>query len=339
MLRKVTTPFFLLLIPLSLSSKKQADFIEPSREIALAQSDMMLDDKKPLPSAVIGTIVALRQYCLMARDEASKMVAKGSTDSALPSFIVAFGKPAGPAPKAKPQYKDGIRLPGAYTPPPFNVVVEYAKAMGRAKKKFEKSGGINANILKGLDKAVVAGTPVLHSHKNEHKGDERRIALNPSVLGFTGDPTYLYKLDVDNNAWRTKLKEEAAKMLSADAMRAASLLKEGAKNTYKSFMSEAMLAEHSKLKRYHQKEIDAALKAIQATYAEKSGKDTFRNIQMLPMAGKGGADKIPAPKYKTAKEIQAEAEAAANKYANTAKTKVNAVDQIKHIEIEKEDSK
>merc|ERR1711871_1353351 len=261
---------------------------------------------------IIEHLIDLRAYCKQAKSKAQAMLEKSVTNTALPSFIVAFGAEP-PAPhKPAPVVKDGIQqLPGKWKPPPFNVVTWYAKAMGAARRKFAKSGGMDKYVLDNLDTTIVhGGRAVIHT-ENDQKKNPFRVQLSPGAMGVTTTPNYIKSLDVSRVPWAKIVQEDEKVAHSGDILRAARLLKFGAKNTYKSFMEEAMEHEHAKRKKYNDLEEKSALDAIKHRYETKSGSDSFKNIQMLPPAGVEGANKIPLPKYKTQKQIREEADKAA----------------------------
>lgn len=274
-------------------------------EFSLVEID---ESKTADPRVVIGNLIALRAYCKLARDQAVEFLDARSTNTALPSFIAAFGAEPPKQHKPAPMEKDGIILPGKWKPTPFNVVTWYAKAMGSARKKFAKTGGVDSYVLDNIDASIVNGHRAVLYTENSHKKNTFRVQISPPAMGVTEAPNYIKVLDQSRLKWAKTSQLDEKQAEGADILRAASLLKVGAKNTYKSFMTEAMLREHSKYEKYHLMEEQKAFDAIQKKYATKSGDDGFKNVRMLPSAGKEGASSVPLPKYKSAAEIKKEAQ-------------------------------
>ena len=264
---------------------------------------------------------------------AQELLSKSTTNSALPSFIVAFAAEP-PVPRAPPPViKDGIKDPRKWSPPAFNVVTWYAKAMGAARKKYAKTGGIDSYVLDNIDASIVNGHRAVLATQNEHKKQSSRIQINPAAMGVTEAPNYIKVLDQPNLEWAQAVHKDEKAALSADILRAASFLKAGAQNTYQSFMKEAVLREHAKYERYHTMEVKAALQKIQTRYATDSGSDAIKNIQMLPSAGKEGADTVPKPEVKSQQDIKEDAKKAAEDFVAMAKgDKSNIKTQIKVVE-------
>jgi len=68
-----------------------------------------------------------------------------------------------------------------------NVVIEYARSMGEARKITAYSTGIGKYILDRVDQTLMAGTDIVEEYADEETGS-KKIRLNKVALGLVSVP-------------------------------------------------------------------------------------------------------------------------------------------------------
>jgi len=261
------------------------------READAPTMDLVLADLKASSGAKVLTAVSeLKAFCLVSYDKAYQMkVASGHSAGAIIDFITLFGK----APKKKNAK--------------INVVLDYATALGEAKKTYK--GGIGAYVLAALNKAVVKGKSLLTLDKLPN--GKNVMVMDHKALGLAVMPKYFEKAAAPLGTYSSLLIGVEKDSKTADAQAAAIWLKNGSKKEYDSFLKKEILKVKGAKKAYSNKLEAASAGAIKAEYK------ATKKLPPLPPAGTAGAKKVlkTDPKvWPTYKQIVTNAKVAAKRW-------------------------
>lgn len=320
------------------ASDPEVEFAQWSVDGHLHKKQKKLDaiNENDRPAAVVKNLVELRAVARLISTQAQDMLGTSSGNTATPTFLREFGKPAPTYHAPFAQIVDGIEQPVKYAPPPFNIVEFYSKAMAKTKAKFSGHKGLNKYMLDNLDAFIVSGHPVVVKLENQHYKMADRRGINRRALGLTMNPTYIMRLSARADHWSELVAEEYANARHADVAAAVHMLKAGAKNTYVSFLSRARQAEDKRMQAAHMKEVEIASAAIKNKFKTDSSSHTFKNIQMLPASAKKALEEAKSlVKRRSANSIRKEARDAAAKWVldKKASTKNMVVENIKSSEL------
>jgi len=227
--------------------------------------DLVLADlKADSGSKVLTSVSELKAFCLTAYDKAHQMqVGSGHSAGAILDFVTLFGK----APKKNTK---------------INVVLDYAAALGAAKKTYK--GGIGAYILAAMNKAVVKGKSLLTL--DTLMNGKNVMVMNHKALGLAVMPRYFEKASAPLATYSTMLIGVEKDAKTADAQAAAIWLKNGSKKEYHSFLKKAILKVKGQKTAYSNKLEAASAGAIKAEYKASN------KLPPLPPAGTSGAMKV-----------------------------------------------
>jgi len=302
--------------------------------------------------AVFDSIVDLRAYSELAYDKAVNLKAGGASgNTGLVNFIIDFAEAGVKArdkllqmsdkEKEERKTKDGLvnsqvmngLLEGVEVIPDipielpasamagiaaeaslkhYNVVVDFMKAMQKAKKS--NSMGVGAYLISGLEQAIVQGKPVIDKIADSSYG-ANIVGYDIKAVGLKTMPTYFKKLGVASTQFLGRKAQVASESQGADAMAAAAFLKNAEEGQFKSFIQQEQDKTKEKVKNYKDTVEEAALKAIQTEFESNS------DLSSLGKSGIEAANQQPDLEIRTADQIKADAEQAAEEWASKPENK------------------
>jgi hypothetical protein len=287
--------------------------IEMIMDEAQVSADAQLAMDMAKGSKVLANLRMLKAFSITVYDQALSAMKEHSSmkHSALCKFLVAYGK---------------VKKKNT------NIVSGYGKAMGAVRKHYPK--GLNAYLLKHLDKATVFGHGAISTQKFTQG---TFVAPAFYSLGFKSRPHYFKKLEVRLSAFTTiKMKvDETSK--NADSLAAAAWLAKGAKKAYKSFLDKVVDAWNAKEKQHTAAVARHAVGAIDKAFrkAQKSGAKKQGLVVPQPPAGvkaSKAAEKKSNFKMPKISTLKKEAAAAAKKWTKKVKKKVGTKGVVESIE-------
>jgi len=159
--------------------------------------------------STLKNIRALKTYCITAKRKAENLQDGVDSNKKGPivDFIVKFGTPI----NAKQ-----------------NIVSEYAKAMGRMKRKMKK--GLHAYVMKNFDRAVVFGKGVVSLANTDGAG--MYAFLDHKSVGLNSQPDYFKQLKVRYAVYVGTMKDVHEISKKADTKAAANYLIRQGKHVY-----------------------------------------------------------------------------------------------------------
>merc|ERR1712010_258589 len=159
--------------------------------------------------STLKNIRALKTYCITAKRKAVSLQDGVDSNKKGPivDFIVKFGTPI----NAKQ-----------------NIVSEYAKAMGRMKRKMKK--GLHAYVMKNFDRAVVFGKGVVSLANTDGAG--MYAFLDHKSVGLNSQPDYFKQLKVRYAVYVGTMKDVHEISKKADTKAAANYLIRQGKHVY-----------------------------------------------------------------------------------------------------------
>jgi len=262
----------------------EPDFIEETATQEIAA-------KAAKEAKILKNLIELRTYCIAAREEAEDFQERHwRANSALVDFIKLFGKVkyAKPKPPATPkEARQSDDIPDLPVRLPFvtpekkqlvgNIVVEYAKALGKAKSTYHS--GIGSYLLRNLNKVVIEGkSSPLQSMVAKSDGT-RVVTVSFKDLGLNGMPDFFQRLAVSEMTFRKKEREIAEQARNSDSAAAIMWLKKGEARKYKTFVTREFDKWNAKQTKYTKDMIEAIVKALGAEYAKD------KTLMTLPVVG------------------------------------------------------
>jgi len=267
---------------------------------------------------ILKNLIELRTYCIAAREEAEEFKEtstwRGTSGSyQLVDFIKLFGKVkyAKPKPPATPK-EDIPDLPVFFVTPEKkqlvgNIVVEYAKALGKAKSTYHS--GIGSYLLRNLNKVVIEGkSSPLQSMVAKSDGT-RVVTVSFKDLGLNGMPDFFQNLAVSEMTFRKKEREIAEQARNSDSAAAIMWLKKGKARKYKTFVTREFDKWNAKQTKYTKDMIEAIVKALGAEYAKD------KTLITLPVVGLNTAKTTKGFKRPSDEAVKEAAEAAAKAWS------------------------
>jgi len=197
----------------------------------------------------------------------------------------------------------------------YNVVKEYAKAMGELKYNFNNKG-VNYYLLDNMDKAVMNGDDwdptkekysSLKMERRNHKNHKRAmIFYNSDAVGLHSEPNYFNTLAVPFSHWEEKmevvLKEAAANRVTEIVEK----LGDGSVEAGKELKAKAEATESAKEVAYKKASQEVALKNIKTQVAQEPDVKDMDYEKPLPDVAKEASDSVEPPTVKNETEIDEE---------------------------------
>jgi hypothetical protein len=177
----------------------------------VAFENIFMGGQKASSHAILKTLSTLRAYCVLAKDEAGNLASKGA-QGAIPYLIQKFGTinfidAVKPATSTGDAIVDQAARVVAHDEnkdhPHENVVIEYARAMGEARKVAAYSAGIGKYMLDRIDMALMSGPENVEEYTGEGSG-ARRIRLSKKAMGLTDVPDIFNELSVKAEAFNVE---------------------------------------------------------------------------------------------------------------------------------------
>merc|ERR1711924_254212 len=198
---------------------------------------------------------------------------------------------------------------------PVNIATDFHRTMIALRKDYPK-GGMSAYVLDDVIEAVKQGKNVITLQKDPLTF-RSYMGINSKALGLLSPPDYLLALKANVDKYDVRMVElqSKAKEMAAAGEAGAIALKTNMKNAFVPFVEQVERKQEKKLKAWHKKKHEAALKAIRQKirHAVASGhsEDGTHILKPLPVMGVLSAakyiDDTPKPKKQDKKQIKAEA--------------------------------
>jgi hypothetical protein len=337
----VKTATLAVLVYMVLSAACDESSIVPEDEVTPMDEEVIEVSATESAQKILKQIISLRAYCISAHDKAEDFKSNHGKTNGLVDFVLLFGKVTYEKPKAKKPSKPlpndipGIPVeePSQATMHPHkmqkkvmkgNVVVDFASAMAKISKSFNK--GIGKYVVDHLNKVILKGThDGLQRFKNTYD-HTAIVGFSRKAVGLSTQPDYLIKLAVPFHEYQTKLAEVTAQASDADTAAASLWLQAGGKGAYKSFMHREVAKANAKVKTYNKKVIGNIVSSVKAAYKRLAA------LQPLPEVAKKFATGVKAFNGRSDEAIKNAARTAGSEWMKKNKKKDGVKAEIKKIE-------
>jgi len=233
----------------------------------------------------------------------------------------------------KCQSKKGEAVCPPYAPP-YNVVVDYAKAIGKVRVTTPR--GLGHYLAQHLDQAIMSGVSPIAKFPRFGKPV---AGFDSKVLGLVELPKYFYMISTPFSKYESRRHKVKKDSSSADVAAAAMWLSKGSSDQYKTFMQRQQDIKNDKIEKYYEETASKSQKAIHKQFEKQVGdKDLYLRLHGLAAKGLNAAGSVDPPELRSQEQVAADAKKAAAEWvkANSADAVEQESEQVKKDEEVKE---